>query len=263
MHAGGGNRTRTELPPPDFESGASTNSATPAQRQRVAGFSAGGRRRRLPRVIIAALPERGAHRGERRRAPARRRSGSTKSVLASPWASSGSASMYLSASRSGVGLPAWIAANTVWIAWLSPSARRIAPWRSPSASRICDCFCASARRIAPWRSPSARRICDCFSPSASSTVARFERSARICFSIASWIEAGGSIDFSSMRLTRTPHFSVASSMTMRSSALILSREVERLLERERADHVAQRRHRQLLHREHEVRHLVGRPHRHR
>ena len=52
-----------------------------------------------------------------------------------------------------------------------------------------------------------------------------ERSARICFSIASWIEAGGSIDFSSMRLTRTPHFSVASSITMRSSALILSREV--------------------------------------
>jgi hypothetical protein len=30
-NAGGGNRTRTEFPPPDFESGASTSSATPAQ----------------------------------------------------------------------------------------------------------------------------------------------------------------------------------------------------------------------------------------
>jgi hypothetical protein len=28
--AGGGSRTHTELPPPDFESGASANSTTPA-----------------------------------------------------------------------------------------------------------------------------------------------------------------------------------------------------------------------------------------
>ena len=163
--------------PPDFESGASTSSATPAPAPRVAGSGctlavAGGGppalrsppwRNAAP--IVASPPSAAAT-----------SLGIRNSELAWPWASCGSASMYLSASRSGVGLPAWIAAKTVWIAWLSPSARRIAAWRSPSASRICACFCASARRIAPWRSPSARRICDCFSPSASSTVARFARS---------------------------------------------------------------------------------------
>ena len=49
------------------------------------------------------------------------------------------------------------------------------------------------------------------------------RSARICCSIASWIVRGGSIDFSSTRVTRTPHFSVASSSTDRSCELIESR----------------------------------------
>jgi hypothetical protein len=33
--AGGGSRTHTELPPPDFESGASANSTTPAVRLRI------------------------------------------------------------------------------------------------------------------------------------------------------------------------------------------------------------------------------------
>ncbi len=122
-------------------------------------------------------------------------------------------------------MPRWIAANIVSIAWPWPSARRIEDSLSPSAARIADCFSASARRIAAARAPSALRIADCFSPSAWSTAARLSRSARICFSIASWMVFGGSIDFSSMRLTRTPHFSVASSMTIRRSALIWSREV--------------------------------------
>ena len=55
--------------------------------------------------------------------------------------------------------------------------------------------------------------------------ARRSRSARICFSIASWIEAGGSTAFSSTRFTRMPHLPVASSSTWRSAALTLSREV--------------------------------------
>jgi hypothetical protein len=56
-------------------------------------------------------------------------------------------------------------------------------------------------------------------------VARLSRSARICFSIDSWIEAGGSIAFSSTRFTRMPHFPVASSRTPRNCWLIWSREV--------------------------------------
>src|SRR5438105_3211706 len=71
----------------------------------------------------------------------------------------------------------------------------------------------------------AVRICDCFTPSAFRIAARLSRSARICFSIASWIVAGGSIAFSSTRFTRTPHFPVASSRTPRSWLLIWSREV--------------------------------------
>ena len=62
-------------------------------------------------------------------------------------------------------------------------------------------------------------------PSAVRIAARRSRSARICFSIASWIETGGSIAFSSTRFTRMPHLPVASSSTVRSAALILSREV--------------------------------------
>ena len=60
-------------------------------------------------------------------------------------------------------------------------------------------------------------------PSAVSTVARLSRSARICFSIASVIVGGGSMPFSSTRLTRMPQRAVASSSTVRSCALIVSR----------------------------------------
>jgi hypothetical protein len=56
-------------------------------------------------------------------------------------------------------------------------------------------------------------------------VARFSRSARICFSIESLMDGGGSIALSSTRLTRTPHLPVASSRTPRSALLICSREV--------------------------------------
>ena len=107
-----------------------------------------------------------------------------------------------------------MALKTVSIAFAWPSASSMVACFSPSALRIADCF-----------SPSAWRISDCRAPSAWRIVARFSRSARICFSIESWIEAGGSIAFSSTRLTRMPHLPVASSSTPRSWPLISSREV--------------------------------------
>ena len=60
-------------------------------------------------------------------------------------------------------------------------------------------------------------------PSAVRIAARRSRSARICFSIASWMPAGGSTALSSTRLMRIPHLPVASSSTMRSCVLIWSR----------------------------------------
>ena len=54
-------------------------------------------------------------------------------------------------------------------------------------------------------------------------IARLLRSARICFSIASWMDGGGSIALISTRATRIPHGPVASSSTPRSCVLISSR----------------------------------------
>ena len=54
-------------------------------------------------------------------------------------------------------------------------------------------------------------------------MARLSRSARICFSIASRIEGGGSMALISTRATRMPHGPVASSSTPRSWLLMLSR----------------------------------------
>ena len=119
--------------------------------------------------------------------------------------------------------------------------------RWPSARSTADCF-----------SPSAVRICDCLTPSAVRIVARRSRSARICFSIASWTVRGGSTDFSSTRLTRMPQRPVASSSTARSWLLIVVARGQRLLERHAADHVAQRRDRELLDRLQRVGDLVGR-----
>ena len=85
---------------------------------------------------------------------------------------------------------------------------------APSADRIWLCFCPSALRIADSRWPSAVRI-----------IARFSRSAFICRSIDSWIDAGGSMALISTRATRMPHRPVASSSSPRSTVLISSREV--------------------------------------
>ena len=63
----------------------------------------------------------------------------------------------------------------------------------------------------------------CFVPSAVRICARLSRSARICFSIESWMDSGGSIALSSTRLTRIPQRPVASSSTPRSWLLIWSR----------------------------------------
>ena len=80
---------------------------------------------------------------------------------------------------------------------------------APSAERIWACFWPSACLIDASRLPSAVRI-----------MARFSRSARICFSIESWIDGGGSMLRSSTRATRNPHRPVASSSTPRSWPLI-------------------------------------------
>jgi len=61
--------------------------------------------------------------------------------------------------------------------WRSPSALRIAACLAPSAERIWACFWPSAVLMDDSRWPSAVRI-----------MARFSRSARICFSMESWME---------------------------------------------------------------------------
>jgi hypothetical protein len=68
-------------------------------------------------------------------------------------------------------------------------------------------------------------IADSRLPSAIRIMARFSRSARICFSIDSWIDGGGSMLRSSTRATRRPQRPVASSSTPRSCPLMESREV--------------------------------------
>ena len=162
-------------------------------------------------------------------------------------AMSGSACTYWYASNCGSGFAVVDRLKTVPIAFAWPSASRIVASAGPCARSTAACF-----------SPSAVRIADCFCPSAWRIVARFSRSARICFSIESLIDAGGSIAFSSTRFTRIPHFPVASSSTPRSWPLISSRDVSVLLERHAADDVAQRRHRELLDRLDVVRDLVRR-----
>ncbi len=69
------------------------------------------------------------------------------------------------------------------------------------------------------------RILDALTPSAVRIAARFSRSARICFSIASLTDFGGSMALISTRVTRMPHLPEASSSTPRSMLLMWSREV--------------------------------------
>ena len=77
-------------------------------------------------------------------------------------------------------MPAACASATSRISLARPSASLMRLARSPSESAI-----------ACWRSPSARLIFAWRSPSDSAIIARFSRSARICFSIASRIVRGG------------------------------------------------------------------------
>ena len=92
------------------------------------------------------------------------------------------------------------------------SASRKAASRSPSASRIAPAFSPSALRIAAWRRPSASRM-----------LARLSRSAFIWRAMASTRSRGGEMSLISMRVTLTPQGVVASSTTVSSWALILSR----------------------------------------
>ena len=93
----------------------------------------------------------------------------------------------------------------------------------PSARSTAACFSASARRMADCFSPSATRIWDCFWPSAWRMASRRSRSARICFSMESWMSRGGMMFFSSTRFTLIPQGSVASSRMERIWVLMWSR----------------------------------------
>ena len=146
-----------------------------------------------------------------------------------------------------VGSPSWIAWKTVSIAFAWPCARRIARLALTLGPQDRAC-----------RSPSAVRIGDCLMPSAVRIAARLSRSARICFSIESLIDGGGSMALSSTRLTRMPHLPVASSSTPRSWLLIWSRLVSVSSRSRPPIDVAQRRHGQLLDRLDVVRDLVRR-----
>ena len=118
-----------------------------------------------------------------------------------------------------------MALNTVLIASAWPRARAACAVASASARSTTASDSPRALSTAAWRSPSAVRMADCLDPSADKMAARLSRSARICFSIESWMEPGGSIALSSTRPTRIPHLPVASSSSLRSSLLIWSREV--------------------------------------
>src|SRR6266540_3059208 len=138
--------------------------------------------------------------------------GTIHTLLDWPAAICGSACRYWYARTLESGLAACTALKTVWIALAWPSACRMRASRSPCA-----------RRIAPWRSPSAVRICDCLMPSALRIAARRSRSARICFSIESRIDGGGSIALISTRVTLIPQRPVVSSSTPDRCRLISSR----------------------------------------
>ncbi len=116
-----------------------------------------------------------------------------------------------------------VACWTFRMASASASASRILACLAPSAWRIAACLAASARRMADCFSPSATRIWDCFWPSAWRMDSRRSRSARICFSIDSWMSRGGMMFFSSTRLTLIPQGSVASSRRARILVLMWSR----------------------------------------
>ena len=111
------------------------------------------------------------------------------------------------------------------IACASPLALVACAVASASARTTAASASPRARRTAACRSPSAVRMADCLAPSADRIAARLSRSARICFSIEPWMDAGGSIALSSTRPTRSPQRPVASSSSLRSSLLILSRDV--------------------------------------
>ena len=122
-------------------------------------------------------------------------------------------------------IPSAFACCTLRIASAWPSASRIRFSFSASARRIAACFSASASRIADCFLPSATRMVDFFSPSAIRIASRRSRSAFICFSIASWMAAGGIMFFSSTRFTLIPHGSVAISSAACIFVLMISRDV--------------------------------------
>ena len=135
-------------------------------------------------------------------------------------------SMYCSATRS-------------WTAWsppsdliapaiaLTPSAVAVATvrmaWPSPSASLICCCLFASDSLMTFCFSPSAWLILESRIPSEFRIAARFSRSARICFSMASRTSRGGLMFLISYRRTFTPQGSEALSSSLTTAKLMADR----------------------------------------
>ena len=122
-------------------------------------------------------------------------------------------------------IPSALALCTFKIASASPSASFIIFSLSASAFNIAACFSASASRIADSFLPSATSTVDFFSPSAISIDSRLSLSAFICFSIDSWIAAGGIMFLSSTLFTLIPQGSVASSRVITILEFIVSLEV--------------------------------------
>ena len=102
------------------------------------------------------------------------------------------------------------------------------------------------------------RICDCLTPSAVRIVARRSRSARICFSIASWMVPRR---LDRLELDAVDADAPAAGRLVEHDAQLRVDVVaagQRLLERQAADHVAQRGDGELLDRLQRVGDLVGR-----
>ncbi len=131
--------------------------------------------------------------------------------------------MYFNAIKYGIGSPP-AAPLIISIAFASASAILSRDCASPSALIIRESASPRARNTCDSCIPSASKIAALLVPSASKIIARRSRSARICFSIAWRMSAGGVTSCNSTRFTLTPHLSVASSKIMRNFSLMLSRD---------------------------------------
>ena len=121
-----------------------------------------------------------------------------------------------------------------------------APSSAPRRARMADCLAPSASSTAACLRPPALLIAACCSPSDFKMAARLCCSASFCSDIACTTFIGGVMSRISIRLSRTPHLAVASAMWSCMRLLIGLALGERLVQRELAEHGAQRRARELV-----------------